>query len=300
MAAAESFPTTNYDPKQAAELVYAVEHRWYMAWQRAWAALVRQVLANPTGPVPSFDDYLQASADSMAELFLLGVWSGGEEGIQRRHDRGLEPLPSPFTRKLWDEPKFPTAFDAVYGVPKESLVAYQNSRMPPIVDATKKTQGQVRDAVKESVQQGFDHEELKARLTQVGNWPDARVRNQLRTESSTLFNAGRSESFIQDPQVVGYMYDVVEDDRTTELCTSWAGKRVRATQVPWVPPGHYQCRTILIPLYPWDAPEFTSHGKFPDGPGEQGFPGFGQQDLANRMRLAGKKAATTAQGNRDS
>jgi uncharacterized protein with gpF-like domain len=47
--------------------------------------------------------------------------------------------------------------------------------------------------------------------------------------------------------VVAYEYSAILDDRTTEICEKLHGK-VQRDWGTMVPPNHYQCRSILVPV----------------------------------------------------
>lgn len=171
-----------------------------------------------------------------------------------------------------------------YGIPQPTIDSYAQTRMPPIRGASRETQERVRDAVTNAVQRGWVPEDLAPELQSIGNWSGWRVRNQVRTESGTMFNAGRMLHFSEDEAIVGYEYQVTLDDRTTDLCRGVAGQKVRAGDLPWTPPGHYQCRTVLRPLFAWDAPEFADAAGLPVPSDYEGFEDFGQPELTRRVQ----------------
>lgn len=81
-----------------------------------------------------------------------------------------------------------------------------------------------------------------------------RVHNIVRTNMAEAYNSGRMNLF-RSPSVgdfiVAYEYSAVLDDRTTEFCRSWDGAILRADSNEWgqvLPPNHYQCRSVLIPI----------------------------------------------------
>lgn len=244
---------------------------------------------------------LEAPArEALRALAIVGAWSGYRERRSRYAGRGG--VPTPFTR-LADLPAIPPGelpegpapkyleeMAVTYGIPTQAIDNYAATRVPPIRGASRETQERVRDAVERAVRGGWVPEELAPELQSIGNWAGWRVRNQVRTESGTMFNAGRMLHFSADTAIVGYEYQVTLDDRTTELCQGVAGQKVRADELPWTPPGHYQCRTVLRPLFVWDAPEFDDAGAL-QVPGDyEGFEGFGQPELTSRVRAMQRAA----------
>jgi SPP1 gp7 family putative phage head morphogenesis protein len=100
----------------------------------------------------------------------------------------------------------------------------------------------------------------------------ARLENISRTNTSDAVNQARMSLF-GDPElkgfVVAYEYSAILDDRTTEVCEKLHGK----IQKDWgtmVPPNHYQCRSLLVPVTEideWDGKQ----DKLPDVKPQKGF-----------------------------
>lgn len=70
----------------------------------------------------------------------------------------------------------------------------------------------------------------------------------VRTETTRYYNYAVLYETASYPEVVGYRYEVVLDERTSKICQAVAGKTVHRGQAFPVPPLHPNCRTILIPL----------------------------------------------------
>ncbi len=70
----------------------------------------------------------------------------------------------------------------------------------------------------------------------------------VRTETTRYYNYAVVYETAAYPEVAGYRYDVVQDDRTSETCRALIGKVVRRDQLQYVPPLHPNCRTQLVPL----------------------------------------------------
>ena len=158
--------------------------------------------------------------------------------------------------------------------------------MPPIVGATEELQGRVRDVIRDAQIEAWTARELERQLTKAGDWPLARVRNQIRTETATMYNAGRFQHFAGDESIVGYEYLVTLDDRTTEICRELSDQKVRAEDLRAVPPLHFNCRTVLEPLFEFERPRFEDIETLPE-PGDEHYPqfeGFGQSELIEETR----------------
>ncbi len=90
----------------------------------------------------------------------------------------------------------------------------------------------------------------------------ARLENIARTNTSDAVNQARMSVF-GDPDLKGfvqaYEYSAILDDRVTEICEHLHGKIQKDFGV-YVPPNHFQCRSILIPVTTvdnWDGKEST-------------------------------------------
>ncbi len=85
-----------------------------------------------------------------------------------------------------------------------------------------------------------------------------------RTNIQAAYSAGRLEAN-RDPAIDeilwGYRYSSVMDDRTTELCASLDGMTQPKDAPCWsqlTPPNHYNCRSTLIEVFTFEAPDRVS------------------------------------------
>lgn len=82
----------------------------------------------------------------------------------------------------------------------------------------------------------------------------ARLHNIARTNVAEAYNSGRMNFFHHEEVrtfIQAYEYSSVLDERTTDFCLSWHGVVIRADDPmlqSLIPPNHYQCRAILIPI----------------------------------------------------
>jgi len=89
-----------------------------------------------------------------------------------------------------------------------------------------------------------------------------RLENIARTNTADAVNQARMSVF-GDPDLKGfvraYEYSAILDSRTTEICSHLHGK-IQRDFGAYVPPNHYMCRSILIPVTTvdnWDGKEST-------------------------------------------
>jgi len=280
------------------DLLLSIE-RW---WQRAATAEVDALIAETMREyrrgrtlMAARPDLEAPAREAMTAMLAVGAWSAyrhrkaryaGRRGVPSPWVRLAEPEDIDPMRDVDPEARFPEAMAVTYGVPENTVRAYVATRLPPIRDASREVQERVRDAVGAAVRRGWSPEELREDLHTIGNWTRARVNNQVRTESATMFNAGRTLHFMEDEAIVGYRYLVTLDDRTTPLCEGMADRVYRVADLPWVPPAHYACRTVLEPMFAWEDIEFTDDE--PLTPDEFGFEGFGQPYLTDAVRKAAR------------
>ena len=90
----------------------------------------------------------------------------------------------------------------------------------------------------------------------------ARLENIARTNTAEAVNQSRMSLF-GDPALKGfvraYEYSAAMDGRTTDICSTLHGQ-VKREWDNYLPPNHYQCRSILIPVTEvddWDEEEYN-------------------------------------------
>jgi SPP1 gp7 family putative phage head morphogenesis protein len=84
-----------------------------------------------------------------------------------------------------------------------------------------------------------------------------------RTKHTEVMNRGRLETFQSSGVVAAYQYSAILDDRTSDICRGLDGKIFKAGSEP-VPPMHFNCRSVLIPITKYEEFEVDTHiGKTP-------------------------------------
>jgi len=87
-----------------------------------------------------------------------------------------------------------------------------------------------------------------------------RIETMIRTNTTGAFNRGRvAMSYDEDLKdyIIAYQFSAVMDDRTTDICTELDGKIIRKDDPDFdrfVPPQHFNCRSILVPITTDDLP----------------------------------------------
>lgn len=76
---------------------------------------------------------------------------------------------------------------------------------------------------------------------------DTSLERYARTKHTEVLNKGRVAAFNESPVVQGYEYSAILDDVTTEVCRGLDGKQFAKGTEP-VPPMHFNCRSVLVPI----------------------------------------------------
>lgn len=152
---------------------------------------------------------------------------------------------------------------------------------------------EAKDAIAQAIRAGATTAELVTTLdTALGDYlptrdaagrivnVPARIETIARTNVATAMGAGRQAAF-EDPDlgdfVAGFAYSAVLDNRTRDNHAAWDGV-VREPEF-WsdtnrVPPNGFNCRCVLVPVTPYDQPEFTADDDLPRGDLNIPDPGF--------------------------
>lgn len=97
-------------------------------------------------------------------------------------------------------------------------------------------------------------------------YTSAQLRTIVNTKTTEVFNSARMTFFNSDPVaqdiVVGYQYSAILDESTTEVCSFLDQMLFDAKDAQFVaqiqPPGHFNCRSMLIPVTIFENPDFDS------------------------------------------
>lgn len=113
--------------------------------------------------------------------------------------------------------------------------------------------------------------------TLLNGFPAYRLERIARTETTRVYNTALVYEGLNAPEVAGYRYSVVLDDRTSSVCRPLAGKVVDKYALRFIPPLHPNCRTVLVPLLAGDLQSALGAGQ-----------GLGYQDFAPSARAFGR------------
>jgi SPP1 gp7 family putative phage head morphogenesis protein len=165
--------------------------------------------------------------------------------------------------------------------PDDAIAAYAENRVPPLRGVLELNRRRlVNSIVRLAARDGADNRELMRRLERDGFGRSRWHRENIaRTESSHLYNYGRTARYHASPFVTGYRFDAILDSRTTEVCENLHGHLFEKDGVgACQPPLHFQCRSNLTPVFAdeeatFERPEdlFTDEAR--------PLPGFGKLDM---------------------
>jgi SPP1 gp7 family putative phage head morphogenesis protein len=98
----------------------------------------------------------------------------------------------------------------------------------------------------------------------------ARVETIVRTNIHKAFSEQRMQELTDlEPDITGYQYSAILDNRTSPVCEALDGKNIKKEEiVDYNPPLHYNCRSIIVPIFK-DEP-FDGFSKLPNTEPEKG------------------------------
>lgn len=96
--------------------------------------------------------------------------------------------------------------------------------------------------------------EAKKQMMDIFRATKPRVETIFRTETTNFFSKTQTDYFADDREIIGYLFDAVRDQSTTDICASRHGMVYRPDHTGLdsiaynTPALHYNCRSHLIPL----------------------------------------------------
>jgi SPP1 gp7 family putative phage head morphogenesis protein len=285
-----------YNPLWFTRAVWLAETWWWREAKRGERRYAAQVVDRRP---PAVLDWPEVAELAMLIIGRLGSYSAKAQitAASRRKRGGsrtsrLPPMTfaeqepprwEQLPAETWEEFKrrvFTPLHDAIFGVATQFIEDYAASRLPPIRNASEELQRRVGDVIAQSQREMWSDRQTEDALQAAGNWPLARVRTQIATETGTMYNAGRFEHMADDEAVVGYEYLVTMDEVTTDICEALDGVVVRQEDLVDIPPLHHNCRTVLEPIFEWQGGfSWTPPERLPEAA-----EGFGQRELVARLR----------------
>jgi len=288
-----NFRVLRYDLRRYERALFQIERWWWGEVTKTWKTIREEAMRRDPHWTPETSRFEKIAEVAMFWSTALGLLSAAQQiaVATAQYDFSAPVLESLIAMAEPGEsidPAVEFLKNVILVAPPEETFQLYAERMPPIRHASTEIRESVRKTVAQAILEQMDDKTFQQRLQEIGRWPLARIRNQIRTETATMFNAGRFTRMHSDPAVVGYKYIVTLDDRTTQICRALVDKKVRKEDLHAIPPLHYQCRTVLDCIFAWQSVTFDSPHDLPE-PGKGNFAqfqGFGQKKILQQTPLA--------------
>jgi len=120
-----------------------------------------------------------------------------------------------------------------------------------------------RDALMEGIRSGLTQVEIEKLIREKtqDQASKARIMNIVRSNVARAWSGARLHEYQSLPQgdITGYQVSAIMDHRTSPVCRKLDGKIIKPEEVNRLnPPYHYQCRSLLIPVFQEEPkPEFS-------------------------------------------
>jgi len=102
--------------------------------------------------------------------------------------------------------------------------------------------------LRKAIRDGKPLNETLEQLLESGNeLTDQSLERMARTLTTAIENQAREKAWKESKQVAGVQWSAILDGRTTVICSGLHGKKWKLGENP-VPPMHFNCRSILIPI----------------------------------------------------
>ena len=132
-----------------------------------------------------------------------------------------------------------------YRVNLDDALLYESAAGQLVHDHLQAGADQISETIIRGLRQGVDDKAIGERIHKLGM---TRLRSHAdtwaRTETTRWYTLGRTRMAEEAGDAVwGYEYVVILDDRTTDICRAFVGKRVAKDAIREFPPFHWNCRT---------------------------------------------------------
>jgi SPP1 gp7 family putative phage head morphogenesis protein len=98
-----------------------------------------------------------------------------------------------------------------------------------------------------------------------------RIETIVRTNTMKAFNQARANEFAKSDMIEAYEYSAIMDDRTSDLCAELDGKIFSPSEIDlYNPPNHYNCRSMLVPIYKDEVDDDFEYDDMPPTTREDG------------------------------
>jgi SPP1 gp7 family putative phage head morphogenesis protein len=283
-------------PAQKRTLADTLDAVLWQELMRLRRIIVPELVARPYATtMPYYSQWLLALEDHARVTFILACGLQRRDLLKRRRPRlfadtpaddgGIEEVMDRLSGRRWQRPLIGKAvipkslrvvFEDVVGeVTARHAAALRASQDYglKLADVTAETVlANIQRTVVTGLAAGLSGEEIEAWLLERGalppdaslGWPKHRIARLVRTETMRHLNNGELAETYSDDAIVAWRYSAILDLRTSDLCRHLHGKIIHRHQLQTggmgAPPFHPHCRTIMLPIFQWQAEELERDG----------------------------------------
>lgn len=162
-------------------------------------------------------------------------------------------------------------------LPAEFIEVIEAESFKLVGDYSVNITGKVRNLLTEGIKAGFGERELVRQMKALAaEETDKWLKVVVRTKTNEMFNRARKSFYDNDPEasqiVEAFEFSAILDSRTSEVCTALDGKIFDKNSDiinSVLPPLHFACRSILVPVTKFESFKDKKITKFE--PGQTGF-----------------------------
>jgi SPP1 gp7 family putative phage head morphogenesis protein len=203
------------------------------------------------------------------EAYMLEAFVGGFANGKDEVNKAKE-----YFKRKYSEPSIETT--PVDGaVPEEAVAWYQTYSVYLAGIYSEAILSKAEEIIKTAIEDGLHNKDIVKLLQsseEFESFTEHRLQTITRTEGTKAYNKGRLEQFKGVGDFVeAVQYSAVLDRRTTQLCRRLHGKIMSIDNKmvnAYLPPNHFNCRSIIIPVTrydDWEESDFSNVPKPEDG-----------------------------------
>ena len=199
-------------------------------------------------PIAPQKKLVSALATLLAEVGILGVSTAQSQISKSAMLRqvtefvAVQRTPEPFE-------------DGALHYPQAGLRWYQDYSLKLAGVQQSDALERAKAVIAEGIAQGQTTRDMMAALAVIfPRFSNNRLENIARTETGKIYEQAKWQEFDAEPEVVGYEFVAILDERTTDMCRHRHGHFFPKDQIEGnMPPLHFRCRSTIVPVFSWEA-----------------------------------------------